>query len=248
MSIIKPFKKTPPVATAPARARYNEHKRTIAAAQQARLDALNEASRMQSHITAGAALATKVETLRAAVDEAVAAAFVSGAALPADLEAKKNELAAAEAELASWQPISRGAEIAHRRLSTVVAERTREAQELTKSLPRVAHAVLAEDQLAALAAEFLEKEQALREVHRRVFVIARAADKLAVSEQLGDFRDSATFLDLFVSRPAHPAFRRFPNDPNPTVEHQASVADNVALDREADLLVNDLLYGEGADA
>jgi hypothetical protein len=242
---MNPFKKTTAPSVAPARAAFNAQRRAHAEKEQERRTAIEEAGRMQGHLATRAAVAGKVASLRAAIDESVAATFLSNAEPPADLEERKRELAEQEHELQTWAPIARGAEIAHRRFAATVADRTREVQELAKPIQRLAHPVFADDELVALAAEFREREEAFRDVYRRVFVIATAADKLAMALRLGEFRGSEAYSELHISRPTHTAYVRGTTDPGTADrEHWADLR---ALDAEADKLINDLLNSEAAE-
>jgi hypothetical protein len=227
----------------PNRTAFDAARRAYLEKAKERLAVLQKAGEMQRHTRAADAAAAKVAALRADVDAGVAAALLDGAPAP-DLEDRKRDLAAAEKDAAQWVPIARAADIAHRRFSTEVADLTRQEQELYAPIKQLAHPVFYEDELAALATDFREKEEAFREVHRRVFVMARAADKLAQQCGVGLFRGSAEYDFLHITRPAHPDYWRGSKDPW-TIKLQADAA-AVALDREADALIHELLTSEPA--
>jgi hypothetical protein len=241
MNPLSAFKKPAPPAASPARAAFRAQMAAHRAKERQRLKVLAQDAATAGHREASDAAIARVATLRAAIDQAIADSVYGDGAAP-DLDARRRELAEAEAEAERLAPIARVAEIGHRRFTSQAAELTREVQALSAPIPRLLHAALFDDALDELAAEFREKEEAFREVHRRVFIRALAADKLAMVHQLSVFRDSGTYLALHISAPSHPAYQRGPAD-----GWQAKLArdaDVQALDAEADALINQMLTEE----
>jgi hypothetical protein len=97
-----------------------------------------------------------------------------------------------------------------------------------------------EDELAApaLVAEFLAKEVAFRDVHRRVFMNAFAADKIASETLIRPFVGSGGYDALNITRPDHVAFRT--EALLPEVALRARLDDGRALERDADELAHRL--------
>jgi hypothetical protein len=227
----------------PARAAFIEARRAYTAKAQERLALIEKMNELQRHTKAADAAAAKVAALRADVDAGVAAALLDGAPAP-DLEDRKRALAAAEKESAELAPLARAADVAHRRFATEAAELTRQEQELYAPIKQLAYAIFYDDLLVELVTDFREAEEKLRAVHRRVFMVARAADKLAQQCGIGQFRDSGRYQEIFVSRPAHDAYWRGSHDPWTVVQEEK--ADAMALDLEADQLIHNLLTSEPA--
>jgi hypothetical protein len=104
---------------------------------------------------------------------------------------------------------------------------------------RLLWTALREDVLSGLAEEFLAKEAAFMDVHRRVFAAAVAADQIAVEQCYGQFVRSGNVRDTNIGRPEHAAF-----DANPLMPEAAQAVRNAYLQSvvtEAQILINKLM-------
>src|SRR5579863_3106398 len=154
---------------------------------------INERHRMAEKIgvtreTIDAATAAKSAAKAAhdAVDRAQADALYSGNPAP-DL-AELNRAAAIADKVAEMKADrARAAEIVYARLLVDHAAITTRIDAADDAKWELLHHVLVEDALVELAPEFRAKEEAFLPVHRRAFVVALAADKIALKRNIGIF-------------------------------------------------------------
>ena len=100
--------------------------------------------------------------------------------------------------------------------------------EHSRQTTRLLWLTLREEELAGLAAEFLEKEAAFLAVHQRAFAAALAVDTISKEQAYGQFVGSGDIADLHISRPAHEAF-----NPTPLTPEQSQAARKKYLDETA---------------
>lgn len=224
----------------PARAALDDNRRAISALNEKR-ESVNEkdnaALKKQEALAASTAQPAE---LRAAIDKALADALYADAP-PPDLSEQRRALADAERKHESHAAEARALTAVRNRYAADRARFTDEIKALQDQTPRLVHAAAVEE-MAALASEFRAAEEAMRDIHFKVFARVALADQLAMSEHLGVFQGVSAFGDLQITRPNHEAFRRGSADP--WTAQQEFNAEVKALDLAGDQLYRKLLSGE----
>lgn len=240
-NVLKKFTPAPAPVPAAATTALTTVMRNISELHRRRLVVVEKDRSAKRDVDAYDTAATEAANLRSEIDQRLADAHYSEVDPPdlRDLESKLNE---AIKRLDKLGPIGRAAQIVRRRYATDIASLTREAAELNPQIQPLLHATLIEDRLPALAAEFLEAEDRLREIHYRVFAIALAADQIAMKHHFGRFVGSGLFYELNITRPDLPAFK--PDTLGPEAVQAASRARGMALEDDAERLAHNILTSE----
>jgi hypothetical protein len=183
-----------------------------------------------------------VERLKAEIEQALAQAEIDGLPAP-DVRQKDRDLAEAEQTYKQLAAESRGSKA----VRTLCTEKTRQLQaertELNRKTQSLLHATVVHDEMLApeLVAEFVAKEAAFRDVHRRVFMNAVAADKIAATEMIRPFVGSGLYNVLQITRPDHPAYPVSRIEAlMPQAAELARYEDRQLLEREAGELIERL--------
>jgi hypothetical protein len=173
----------------------------------AKVMAIVEKDRLASaDIASAEATQGRIQTLQETIDNARAEASYNGDPAP-DLRHMEKQLAEAQqlhktqsdrAKAAANVRIKYAADMAA--LNSILSAHARDTRRLTW--------VAAQEELASTAAEFLEKEQQMLDVLRRVFAAALVCDKISMERAFGQFVGSSNINDLQLPRPAHPDFIR----------------------------------------
>jgi uncharacterized membrane protein len=236
MANIFPLKKPAP-AVNPQRAALDANLRAIIDAR-AKLAPITEKDRAaQADIAAADEAEQRVATLRGEIDQLVADAQYAGAP-PPDLSSKHRALDAAESAFKAATAKARAATVLRQRYAADITAIHEETRKYTKDTTKLLWEA-AREELANLAPEYQAAERTFRDVARRVFAAAKAADRISLSQSYGQFVASGTIADLHISRPDHPAFV----DPTLTPEqaHAQRIEYLRSIDEAADTLVGRLL-------
>jgi hypothetical protein len=157
----------------------------------------------------------EIQTLQDAIDKANAEArYADGR--PPDLKREHQQLHDAQARHKAQAAVAREATHVRAKFAADIARLNHTLSEHARAQPLLLFNALRDD-LASLAAEFLEKEQAFLDVHKRAFAAALAVDVISKEHSFGQFVNSGSINDLHLSRPSLPAFVR---DATLTVEQQ----------------------------
>jgi hypothetical protein len=221
----------------PARAALQDNLRAVTALNAKRQAVIEKDDTARKKQEALAASAAQVAALRAAIDKALADA-IYGESEPPDLTQQRRALADAERAHETSAAEARAMTTVRSRYAADSARFTDEIKTLQNLTPSLLHGATVEE-MVGLADEFRAAEEALREVHKRVFTRVALADSLAMSERLGVFYGVGQYGELNVTRPNHEAFRRGSADP--WTAQQAHNAECKAVDVAADQLHRTLL-------
>jgi hypothetical protein len=234
-----------PEPSQPARSALRSHMAQVAKVNADRQAIASRDGDSRRDIDAAEQQHRMVATLRDAIDSARADAVYSNTAPPSSLLDQENRLKAEQAKLDRLEVKARAAVAVHTRYQADLTRLTEQVQALNKQVPALLHAALLEE-IADHAAELQAAEERLRAVHRRVFVIATAADALARSHSLGMFIDSQSFSSLNIPKPRHSAFKIVTDDPyvNGRAIQEAidsRSADQRQLEHDAETFVGQML-------
>jgi hypothetical protein len=153
------------------------------------------------------ATAQRILTLQDEIDRARADAAYAGDP-PPDLAKQEKRLQDAQQLYKRQADAARVATHVRGKYATEMAALHNAIGGHAKETTRLLWNCLREDELACLAAEFLEKEAAFLAVHQRAFAAALAVDQISLSQSYGQFVGSGDLADLYISRPDLPCFRR----------------------------------------
>jgi hypothetical protein len=185
-------------------------------AVRAEVDAVNVKDRQAAADIASAdATAARIATLTEEIDALKADAAYAGEP-PPDTRAHESQLDHARQLWKKQTDVARAAARIREKFSTESAKLNAVLSEHARHTTRLLWNCLREEELAGLAAEFLEKEQAFLAVHKRAFAAALAVDTIAKEQAFGQFVGSGNIADLHISRPDHPAFNPTPLTPEQT--------------------------------
>jgi len=204
------FRDKPEQSATPHRDALRAHLREAQELSRQQQIAVGKSAAARSDMDASSAAASRVTALRGQIDQLLGDARYAGTALP-DISVQERELLAAEKEHARLSIIARAAASASDRFRQDFDALTAKNREHQQALPALLHSAAVE-RMAALAAEFRQKEEALREVHARVFSCVVLADQLSRENGLGVFFGARLFGELNISRPHHDAFHRGSTD------------------------------------
>jgi hypothetical protein len=164
------------------------------------------------------ATAARIATLTEEVDRLKADAAYAGAE-PPDTRAQEKQLAHLQQLLKTQTDIARAAARIRERCAADWTKLNAVLSEHAGHTTRLLWIALREEELAGLAAEFLEKEAAFLAIHKKAFAAALAVDTISKEQAFGQFVGSGNIVDLHISRPTHEAFT-----PAPLTAEQALAA------------------------
>lgn len=243
------FKKHEPVSTTagPARTTLSDHLHEIRQLQSERaaISARDGVALREVQTSLEAAL--PAQRLRAEIDRVRADALYDDTP-PPDTSALERQLADAEQLHAATDATARAAIAVRARYAADAAKINSEIIKLAQATPRLLYSALVEE-IEELRSKFEEAEIAMRTVHLKAFIAARAADRLAAAEKFGTFEGSAGYYDLQISRPAtlSPVYSdAFERGRAIEAVHAKARADGVAIEKAADALIDRLLNPESA--
>ena len=237
------FKKSPAAAPAPARDALRSHLSARSEIQQRRQKLGEKISLSKRDIHAADDAGLVVTNLQGAIDQLSAEGRYTGVAV--DVSQQERQLAQAQRKHEQLASYGRSASIAQSRYAADHDATASELATLNALTPGLLHSALIES-LGDYAEEFTRAEAALRAIHRKVFVIALGADRLALSEHLGEFCGSGGYFQLLITKPItfEPTYA---DDTERGKSYEAAIVsrrdDAAALEREADSLINALLSG-----
>jgi len=191
----KPTEPTPVIG--PARAAHVEMRTRLRKLNDARLALGEKIGAAHGDITAAQGHHANVESLQEAID--------FGVADQVDVSKERAALAALQKDTPAVDEKARVAGHLLRRYAAESDDIALKVKELQPEAARLLHTAVVEE-MVSLKDEFFAAEQAFRDVHRRVFACAIAADRLAVENRLGQFCGSQWFDELHITRPDHAAF------------------------------------------
>jgi hypothetical protein len=203
LSIVK--NQTAPLS--PHRAALRENLRAIKDVR-AKVMAIVEKDRQAAADIASAdATAGRIQTLQEAIDTARAEAAYNGDP-PPDLRHMEKQLSDTHQLHKTQSDRARAAARIREKYAADMTALNAILSGHARQTTRLRWVTLREEELGGLAAEYLEKEQQMLDVLRRVFAAALASDVIAREQAYGEFSGSANINDLYLPRPAHPAFVR----------------------------------------
>jgi hypothetical protein len=234
-----------PPAIGPARAALAAQLARVSASREQRLVVIGHADAARQDARAAQAADAKVQELTEAIDAAHADARYTGIA--ADVTEQQRARDAAKAEAERLAPIARAALKVLTRYEADIERLTREQRELYLPIGRMTYDAVIED-MTTYHAALTAAEEALRVVHRQVYVRALAADLVSDAQHLGEFCDARRFELLEIIKPRVAPFEpRYADDFGAgRAHHEALVKqrdDWAALERDANALVHALLTG-----
>jgi hypothetical protein len=185
----------------------------------AEVDVVNAKDRAAAaDIALADATTARITTLTEEVDQLKADASYNGAE-PPDTRAQEKQLTHLQQLYKSQTDTARAAARIRERCTADATRLNAVLSEHASQTTRLLWITLREEELAGLAAEFLEKEAAFLSVHKRVFAAALAVDTISKEQSYGQYVGSGDIVDLHISRPTHEAF-----NPNPLLPEQAWAA------------------------
>jgi hypothetical protein len=240
MAILALFKK-PTAPLTPARDALRSKLVARAKIQNRRQATSERISAARRDADDAAAAATAAQSAQGLLDQAAATGRYTGTS--PDLEPLQRALREAHGRHERLADVGRAATLTISRWRADLEESAADLAKLNGEIPALLHAALIES-LADHVEEFEKAETQLRAIHRKVFTVALAADRVALTEHLGTFCDSSTFHDLCITRPNTYA-PVYSDDYARGKALETAIAERAAdtrrLETEADLLVNGLL-------
>jgi hypothetical protein len=243
MAMLALFKKSQPLQ--PARDALRSHLATRSEIQLRRQKLAEKIALAKRDVRDADDAAAAAANLQGAIDQLSAEGRYTGVAV--DVSQQERQLAQAKSRHGQLVAFGRSASIAASRYAADHDATASELATLNSLTPGLLHSALVES-LGDYAEEFTRAEAALRSVHRRTFVAALAADRLALSEHLGEFCGSGGYFQLQITKPIsyEPTYA---DDTERGKSYEAAIVsrrdDAAALEREADALINAMLSTEG---
>jgi hypothetical protein len=195
-----------------------------------------------SDVALANATAGQIATLTDEIDRLKADAAYAGASSP-DTRKQEQQLQHLQQLHKTQSERARAATRIREKYSGDMASLNAVLSEHARQTTRLLWTALREDVLPSLAAEFLQKEQAFLDVHRRVFSAAVACDQIAVEQAYGQFVRSGNFQDTWIGRPEHDAF--WPEGvPMPEAAQAKRTAYMQMIVTEAQILIRTLLQAD----